>query len=88
MDPQLLRDQPDLVKASQERRGDPVSYVDEALAAEAARRAAITEYEGLRAEQNAHAKLVGKASKEERPALIEQGKSLAGGVKDGLPANR
>ncbi|WP_347755869.1 serine--tRNA ligase [Agrococcus sp. ProA11] len=82
IDPQLLRDQPDLVKASQERRGDPVAYVDEALLAESARRAAITEYEGLRAEQNAHSKLVGKAAKEDRPALIEQGKSLAARVKD------
>ncbi len=31
IDPQLLREQPDLVKASQERRGDPVDYVDAAL---------------------------------------------------------
>ncbi|WP_405219496.1 serine--tRNA ligase [Agrococcus sp. Ld7] len=82
IDLQLLRDQPDLVRESQERRGDPVAHVDAALLAESARRAAITEYEGLRAEQNAHAKLVGTASKEERPALIEQGKSLAAGVKD------
>ena len=86
IDPQLLREQPDLVKASQERRGDPVSHVDDALAAESARRAAITEYERLRAEQNAHAKLVGKASKEERPALIEQGKALASGVKEAQAA--
>ncbi|MEV7528302.1 serine--tRNA ligase [Agrococcus sediminis] len=82
IDPQLLREQPDLVKASQERRGDPVSYVDEALAAERARRAAITEFERLRAEQNAHGKLVGAAAKEDRPALIEQGKALAAGVKE------
>ncbi|MFP5250967.1 MAG: serine--tRNA ligase [Actinomycetes bacterium] len=82
IDPQLLREQPDLVKASQERRGDPVSYVDEALEAERARRAAITEFERLRAEQNAHGKLVGAAAKEDRPALIEQGKALAAGVKE------
>lgn len=81
IDPQLLREQPDLVKASQERRGDPVSYVDEALEAESARRSAITEFERLRAEQNAHGKLVGAAAKEDRGALIEQGKALAGGVK-------
>ncbi|WP_123696325.1 serine--tRNA ligase [Agrococcus jenensis] len=82
IDPQLLREQPDLVKASQERRGDPVGYVDEALGAEGARRAAITEFERLRAEQNAHGKLVGAAAKEDRPALIEQGRALAAGVKD------
>ncbi|RWR22784.1 serine--tRNA ligase [Agrococcus lahaulensis] len=82
IDPQLLREQPDLVKASQERRGDPVSYVDEALEAERARRAAITEFERLRSEQNAHGKLVGAAAKEDRPALIEQGKALAAGVKE------
>ena len=82
LDPQLLREQPDLVKASQERRGDPVAFVDDALAAESARRAAITEFERLRAEQNAHGKLVGAAAKEDRPGLIEQGKALAAGVKD------
>ena len=82
IDPQLLRDQPDLVRESQERRGDPVSHVDDALTAEAARRAAITDFERLRAEQNAHGKLVGQAAKEDRPALIEQGKSLAAGVKE------
>ena len=82
IDPQLLREQPDLVKASQERRGDPVGLVDDALAAESARRAAITEFERLRAEQNAHGKLVGAAAKDERPALIEQGRALAAGVKD------
>ena len=82
IDPQLLREQPDLVKASQERRGDPVALVDDALAAESARRAAITEFERLRAEQNAHGKLVGAAAKEDRPGLIEQGKALAAGVKD------
>ncbi|WAC67313.1 serine--tRNA ligase [Agrococcus sp. SL85] len=81
IDPQLLREQPDLVRASQERRGDPVGHVDDALVAESARRAAITEFERLRAEQNAHGKLVGAASKEDRPALIEAGRSLAAGVK-------
>src|SRR5690606_24886445 len=35
-----------------------------------------------RAEQNAHGKLVGAAAKDDRPALIEQGKALAAGVKD------
>lgn len=82
IDPQLLREQPDLVRASQERRGDPVEHVDAALEAEAARRSAITEFESLRADQNAHAKLVGKAAKDDRPALIEQGKALAASVKE------
>lgn len=82
IDPQLLREQPDLVRASQERRGDPVEHVDAALEAEAARRSAITEFESLRADQNAHAKLVGKAAKDDRPALIEQGKALAASVRE------
>ena len=82
IDPQILREQPELLRASQERRGDPVSYVDDAIAADSNRRAAIGEFERLRGEQNASASQVGKASKEERPALIAAAKELAQRVKD------
>ncbi|QCR18409.1 serine--tRNA ligase [Agrococcus sp. SGAir0287] len=81
IDPSLLREQPETVRHSQRVRGDSVDVVDEALAADATRRAAIGEFERLRAAQNAHASLVGKASKEERPALIAQAKEASEHVK-------
>jgi len=81
IDPQLLRDDPELVKESQRSRGASVELVDEAVAADAARRAAITSFESLRAEQNAFGKTVAKAPKDEKAALVAQAQELAGQVK-------
>jgi seryl-tRNA synthetase len=82
IDPQLLRDEPDVIKASQAARGASVDVVDEAVAADAARRSAITSYEALRAEQNAFGKTVAKAPKDEKAALVQQAQALAAGVKE------
>ncbi|GMA90543.1 serine--tRNA ligase [Homoserinibacter gongjuensis] len=82
IDPVLLRETPDLVKASQERRGASVGLVDEAVEADAARRAAIAAFEALRAEQNAFGKTVAKAAKDEKAALVAQAQQLAAQVKD------
>ncbi|QEO08941.1 serine--tRNA ligase [Protaetiibacter larvae] len=82
IDPQLLRDAPDLVRASQERRGASLELVDEALAADVARRAAIVGFETLRAEQNAFGKKVAQAPKDEKPALVAQAQELAAQVKE------
>ena len=81
IDPNLLRENPDAIKASQRARGNDESLVDQAVAADAAWRKAIQEFETLRAEQNAAAKAVGAASKEERPALIAAGQVMAEKVK-------
>lgn len=81
IDPVLLRENPELVKRSQEARGESADTVDAALAADAARRAAITAFEELRAAQNAHGKLVARASKEEKGALVLEGKELSERVK-------
>lgn len=81
IDPQLLRDNPDLVRRSQESRGASVALVDDAVAADAARRASITEFERLRAEQNAFGKQVAAAPKEEKAALVAQAQDLAARVK-------
>ncbi len=51
IDPQLLRESPEIVKASQRLRGESVDLVDEAIAADAARRSAIAAFEADRAEQ-------------------------------------
>ncbi len=81
IDPQLLRDNPDLVRRSQQARRSPVELVDAALEAESARRAAIATFESLRAEQNAFGKRVAAAAKEEKAALVAQVQQLAADVK-------
>lgn len=82
IDPQLLRDEPDVVRASQTLRGASLSDVDEAIAADLARRAAITEFETARAEQNAFGKTVAAAPKDEKAALVAQAQTLAARVKE------
>ena len=77
----LLRDQPDLVKRSQQARGQSPDTVDAALEADRLRRGALTRFEELRAAQNAHGKLVAKAPKEEKAALVAQAKQLSDEVK-------
>ncbi|WP_294947197.1 serine--tRNA ligase [uncultured Microbacterium sp.] len=77
----LLRDNPDLVKRSQEARGESADTVDAAIEADRARRAAITAFEELRAAQNAHGKTVASAPKEDKPALVAQAKELSDRVK-------
>lgn len=77
----LLRENPELVKRSQEARGESPDTVDEALAADRERRAAITAFEELRAAQNAHGKRVAQAPREEKAALVAEAKELSERVK-------
>jgi seryl-tRNA synthetase len=51
IDPRLLRDDPDRVRAAQAKRGLSADVVDRALSADEARRSAITAYEQKRAVQ-------------------------------------
>lgn len=81
IDPAFLRDNPELVKRSQEARGESPDTVDEALTADRDRRAAITAFEELRAAQNAHGKRVAQAPKEEKAALVAEAKQLSEQVK-------
>ena len=81
IDPQILRDEPDRIRASQATRGDSLEVVDAAIAADLARRAAIGVYETQRAEQNAFGKQVASAPKEEKAALVAQAQALAASVK-------
>jgi len=55
--------------------------VDALLAADEARRAAVTRADRLRAEQKAASQAVKTASKEERPAVLDRAKSLAAEVR-------
>jgi len=82
IDPQLLRDSPDVIKASLRTRGADESLVDTALEADAARREAIAAFENLRAQQNAIGKDVAKASGGEKETLLATVKELAQQVKD------
>jgi seryl-tRNA synthetase len=81
IDSTLLRTEPDTVRASLIARGDDPSVVDAAIAAEQGRRDAISAFEKLRAEQNAHGKLVAVAPKEEKAALVAAAQDLSDRVK-------
>jgi seryl-tRNA synthetase len=82
IDVKLLRENPNLVRLSQKARGESESLVDELLAADEVRRAAIVEFEALRAEQNALSKSVGAAKGDEKSALLDRAKSLSAQVKE------
>jgi seryl-tRNA synthetase len=81
IDLKFLRENPDVVRASQKGRGEDVTIVDKVLASDDAKRAAITEFEQLRAQQNVLSKSVGAASGDEKVALLANSKELAEKVK-------
>ena len=81
IDLRQLRDDPERARASQRARGEDPALVDALLAAEQARRAAVTTADGLRADQKAASQAVRGASKDERPAILERAKALAAEVK-------
>jgi len=76
-----LRLDPDVMKASQQARGESVSLVDDVLAADVVRRAAVTEFEALRSTQKILGSQVAKASGDEKAELLTQTKLLADQVK-------
>ncbi|SEB94485.1 seryl-tRNA synthetase [Nocardioides exalbidus] len=82
IDPRLLRDDPDRVRAAQAKRRLSDDVVDRALEADSARRQAIADFEARRAEQKASGALVAKAQGEEKQTLLAQVKELAAGVKE------
>ncbi|MGB3372546.1 MAG: serine--tRNA ligase, partial [Rhodococcus sp. (in: high G+C Gram-positive bacteria)] len=81
IDLKFLRENPDVVRASQRTRGEDPGLVDLLLEADSARRAAVLAGDQLRAEQKALGKRVGKASPDERPALLAGASELAANVK-------
>lgn len=81
IDLRILRDTPDVVRASQRLRGDDVSLVDEVLSLDARRRAALTDFERLRAEQKALGKQVAQAQGPQKAELLARAKGLAEQVK-------
>jgi seryl-tRNA synthetase len=81
IDANLLRENPEAIKQSQRARGANESLVDDAVSADLLWRKALADFENLRAEQNAKAKLVAGADKDSRAALIAEGQALATQVK-------
>ncbi|HEX5087537.1 MAG TPA: serine--tRNA ligase [Nocardioides sp.] len=81
IDPRILREQPDRVRAAQAKRGLSDAVVDEALAADERRRQAIADFETRRAEQKALSKQIPQAQGEEKQQLLERTKALSAEVK-------
>jgi seryl-tRNA synthetase len=81
IDPRVLREDPDRIRAAQAKRGLSGDVVDEALAADERRRSAITDFERLRAEQKQLSKQIPQAQGEEKQALLERTKALSADVK-------
>jgi seryl-tRNA synthetase len=81
IDIKFLRENPDVVRASQKGRGEDVTLVDQVIAIDEKRRVAINEFELLRAEQNTLSKSVGGAKGDEKTKLLESAKDLANKVK-------
>ena len=74
IDVRSLRENPEPARASQRARGADPALVDQILEADVARREALQNFEALRATQKEVSKSVGRASKEERPAILAQAK--------------
>jgi seryl-tRNA synthetase len=81
IDLRQLRDDPELVRASQRARGEDEKLVDALLAADERRRASLSEFEQVRAEQKAAGKEVAKATGEDKQRLLAHTRALSERVK-------
>jgi seryl-tRNA synthetase len=82
IDLKLLRDAPDVARASQQARGDDPTLVDALLAADEHRRSIVSRADALRGEQKTVSQSVRSASPDERPAVLQQAQALAAQVKE------
>lgn len=81
IDLRVLREFPDVVRASQSKRGEDPTIVDRLLAADDLRRAAIVAFDELRNSQKTLGREVAKAQGDAKGALVAQGQELAAAVK-------
>ncbi|MET0952123.1 MAG: serine--tRNA ligase [Aeromicrobium sp.] len=81
IDARILRDDPDSVRAAQQRRGLPTELVDKLISADEQRRSSIAAFEAVRGEQKNLGKLIPKAQGEEKQQLLARTKELSGQVK-------
>jgi len=82
IDLRLLREDPELFRASQRARRESPDAVDALLAADESRRSAVAHFEGLRAEQKQLGKQMPKAQGADREALLARTKELSQQVKE------
>jgi seryl-tRNA synthetase len=82
IDLRLLRDDPEMARDAQRRRGLSPDLIDEVLAADESRRTTIARFEALRAEQKALGRDVAQASGDDRQKLLERTRELAQRVKE------
>ena len=88
IDLKFLRENPDVVRASQTTRGEDPELVDQLIAADEARRESIAAADALRGEQKAFGKKIGQAAPEDRPALLEGSNQLKAKVKEADAAQK
>ncbi|WP_026928650.1 serine--tRNA ligase [Glycomyces tenuis] len=81
IDLRALRENPDLYRDSQRKRGASPEAVDALLSADSEHRSALQSFETLRAEQKSIGKQIAKAPAEEKQALLDRTKTLAEEVK-------
>ena len=81
IDVKLLRENPDLVRASQRACGEDPGLVDELLDADAARRSAVSAADNLRAEQKVLSRDIARSGQEEKAGLLETAKLNSARVK-------
>ncbi len=81
IDPRILRDDPDRVRAAQAKRGLSDEVVDRALAADEQRRTAIATFEARRSEQKQLGRQIPTAQGEDKQQLLARTKELSGEVK-------
>jgi len=81
IDLRLLREHPDVVRASQRIRGEDSGLVDALLEADGRRRAEGARYDDLRAEQRSLGKQVARAGGDDKAGLLDRAKRLAADVK-------
>jgi seryl-tRNA synthetase len=82
IDLSLVRDNPELIRASQRARGASEEVVDALIRADQRRRAAVSRADTLRAEQKAVSNSVRAAAPADRPAVLARARELAGVVKE------
>lgn len=81
IDIRTIRENPDVVRASQRARGEDEAAVDAVLAADEKRRSSLQAFEDLRAEQKSLSRTIGQASPEDRPAILAKAKEMSERVK-------
>ena len=77
-----LRENPERYRDSQRARGADVGLVDRIIEADESRRSRLQDFESLRAEQKSVSASVGRASQQDRPAVLTRARELAVHVKE------